>query len=270
MVCTQFLPTALLERERRGGRCRARILTVVTDFEVHGMWLAAPSDHYCVATAAAEAHLHALGIARGAITVSGIHTHPVIFRGKRSPAMCRKHGWCEDLPAILVSAGGFGAGNAEPMIELLMDSPASADRRSLRKGCRAEIVDGKVGDARNEPESPVLKVVGFTTEMDEFMAASDLMIGKPRGLTTSESPIKELACLVVSPIAGQEERNAIYLLEQGVGVWSDNLYTLRFRVRQLLEQPGRLAAMRKNALRAARPGAGALVAGLATHDRSAA
>src|SRR5947207_15771078 len=31
-ICTHFLPTALLDRERRKGRCRARILTVVTDF----------------------------------------------------------------------------------------------------------------------------------------------------------------------------------------------------------------------------------------------
>ena len=49
----------------------ALIVTVVTDFEVHGMWLATPSDHYFVATSEAEAHLQSLGIAPSAITVSG-------------------------------------------------------------------------------------------------------------------------------------------------------------------------------------------------------
>ena len=42
-ICTHFLPTALLDRERRKGDARVGILTVVTDFEVHGMWLGAPS-----------------------------------------------------------------------------------------------------------------------------------------------------------------------------------------------------------------------------------
>jgi processive 1,2-diacylglycerol beta-glucosyltransferase len=100
--------------------------------------------------------------------------------------------------------------------------------------------------------------------MDEFMAAADLMIGKPGGLTTSESLIKGLGWVVVNPIPGQEEKNAIYLLEQGVGVWSDNLYTLAFKVGSLLEEPGRLEAMQKKALRIARPDAGSVIARFAT------
>ena len=111
---------------------------------------------------------------------------------------------------------------------------------------------------------PVVKVIGFTSEMDEFMAAADLMIGKPGGLTTSESLIKGLAWVVVNPIPGQEEKNAIYLLEQGAGVWSDNLHTLAFKVRSVLEEPGRLAAMRKNALRLGRPDAGPEIARFVT------
>ena len=125
-VCTHFLPTVLLDRERRRGRCKARILTVVTDFEVHGMWLTAPSDHYFVATAEAQAHLEALGIGPAAITVSGIPTHPVFGEKKDRQAMRRKHGWDPDLPAILLSAGGFGAGNGALMVERLIAAKTPA------------------------------------------------------------------------------------------------------------------------------------------------
>jgi processive 1,2-diacylglycerol beta-glucosyltransferase len=261
-ICTHFLPAALLNRERRKGRCHALIFTVVTDFEVHGMWLASPSDHYFVATGEAEAHLEALGIAPSAITVSGIPTHPVFVEEKDRDAMRRKHGWREDLPAILVSAGGFGAGNAERMVESLMDAKLPAQVIAVcgkSAGLKSSIE--KIAARRKGRDLPVLRTVGFTTDMDELMAAADLMIGKPGGLTTSESLIKGLGWVVVNPIPGQEEKNAIYLLEQGVGVWSDNLHTLGYKVRSLLEQPGRLAAMRKNALRAARPDAGAVIAG---------
>jgi processive 1,2-diacylglycerol beta-glucosyltransferase len=86
------------------------------------------------------------------------------------------------------------------------------------------------------------------------------MIGKPGGLTTSESLIKGLGWVVVNPIPGQEEKNAIYLLEQGAGVWADNLYTLGFKLRGVLEPAGRLEEMRNNALRIASPDAGRVIA----------
>lgn len=260
-ICTHFLPATLLDRERRKGRCRARIITVVTDFEVHGMWLAGPSDHYFVATAEARAHLESLGIAPEAITVSGIPTHPVFAEAKGRREMRRKHGWRDDLPAILVSAGGFGAGNAGRMVESLIAAEVQAQIIAVcgRSAALKNSLE-KIAARQKARALPVLKVVGFTSEMDELMAAADLMIGKPGGLTTSESLIKGLGWVVANPIPGQEEKNAIYLLEQGAGVWSDNLHTLAFKVRAVLEEPGRLQAMRKNALRLGRPEAGAEIA----------
>jgi processive 1,2-diacylglycerol beta-glucosyltransferase len=266
-ICTHFLPTALIDRERRKGRCRARIITVVTDFEVHGMWLSAPSDHYFVATGEARAHLEALGIAPAAISVSGIPTHPVFAQTKDPLAMRRKHGWREDLPAILVSAGGFGAGNARRMLESLMTASVRAQIVAVcgKNPALAASLE-KLVARRSADALPAIKVVGFTTEMDEFMAAADLMIGKPGGLTTSESLIKGLGWVVANPIPGQEEKNAIYLLEHGAGVWCDNLYTLAYKVRSILEEPGRLETMRRNALRLARPDAGERIARFATRD----
>jgi processive 1,2-diacylglycerol beta-glucosyltransferase len=266
-ICTHFLPTALLDHERRKGQSRARIISVVTDFEVHGMWLAAPSDHYFVATSEARAHLQALSIPPSAITVSGIPTHPVFAENKDPRTMRNKHGWHQNLPAILVSAGGFGMGNAVRMVEALIAAKTPAQIVAVcgkSSPLRASLE--KIASPRNTDALPLLKIVGFTTEMDEFMAAADLMIGKPGGLTTSESLIKGLAWVVVNPIPGQEEKNALYLLEQGVGVWSDNLYTLAYKVLSLVEEPGRLAAMRKNALRVARPDAANLIAQFAINQ----
>ena len=264
-ICTHFLPAALIDPERRKGRCRARILTVVTDFEVHGMWLSTPSDHYFVATEEARVYLEALGIGGSAITVSGIPTHPVFAERKDRPAMRRKHGLRGDVPAILISAGGFGAGNAERMVEALIGAGTPAQIVAVcGKNASLKAALERIARRRQaEGALPIVKVLGFTTEMDELMSAADLMIGKPGGLTTSESLLKGLAWVVVNPIPGQEEKNAIFLLEHGVGIWSDNLYTLAFRVRSLLEEPGRLEGMREKARKLARPDAGRLVARMA-------
>jgi processive 1,2-diacylglycerol beta-glucosyltransferase len=54
-----------------------------------------------------------------------------------------------------------------------------------------------------------------------------------------------LPMIVVSPIPGQEERNADYLLEHGVAMKAYDVAGLEYRVKFLLEHPPRLVEMRQ-------------------------
>ena len=87
------------------------------------------------------------------------------------------------------------------------------------------------------------------------MAASDLVLGKPGGLTTSEATSKGLAFLIVDPIPGQEERNSDHLLEEGVAIRCNNLPTLSYKLGNLLDDRQRLARMQANSKRLGRPNA---------------
>ena len=87
------------------------------------------------------------------------------------------------------------------------------------------------------------------------MACSDLAITKPGGLTVSECLAMGLPMILYQPIPGQEERNADYLLEQGVALKAFDGVTLEYRVRHLLEHPEQLQAMRAKALALGRPAA---------------
>ena len=59
--------------------------------------------------------------------------------------------------------------------------------------------------------------------------------------------------MIVNPIPGQEERNADHLLEEGAAIRCNNLPVLAYKIDRLLDDPARLAAMRANARRLARP-----------------
>jgi processive 1,2-diacylglycerol beta-glucosyltransferase len=89
--------------------------------------------------------------------------------------------------------------------------------------------------------------------MDEYMAASDLLLGKAGGLTTSEALARGLAFVIVNPIPGQEERNSDHLLEEVAAIRCNNPPALAYKIDQLLDDPARLASMRANAQRLARP-----------------
>jgi processive 1,2-diacylglycerol beta-glucosyltransferase len=98
-----------------------------------------------------------------------------------------------------------------------------------------------------------IKAIGYTTEMDEYMAASDILLGKPGGLTTSEALARGLIFVIVNPIPGQEERNSDHLLEEGVAIRCNNLPVLADKLDRLLNDPARMNTMRANARRLARP-----------------
>jgi processive 1,2-diacylglycerol beta-glucosyltransferase len=100
-----------------------------------------------------------------------------------------------------------------------------------------------------------IKTFGYTREMDELMTASDMLLGKPGGLTTAEGLSKGLVIVIVNPIPGQEERNADHLLEEGVAIRCNNLPALAYKIDRLLDDRSRFEAMRAKALALARPNA---------------
>lgn len=110
----------------------------------------------------------------------------------------------------------------------------------------------KLEAERNSQGAKVIPI-GYTRDMDEYMSASDMIVGKPGGLTTCEALAKGLVFVIVNPIPGQEERNSDHLLENGCAIRSNNPATLGYKIEQLLSDSGRMETMRTNAMRFARP-----------------
>ena len=153
--------------------------------------------------------------------------------------MRRKHGLDEDLFTILVSAGGFGVGPVEHIIQALLGlSTARSGGGRLRPQRGASRAAGQ-----RRPTAPEdlggrsSSCSASRTEMDELMTAADLFVGKPGGLTTSEALAKGLPMVVINPIPGQEERNSDHLLEEGIAIRCNNLPALAYKIDRLIASP---------------------------------
>lgn len=253
-VCTHFLPAEIISWLKAKKRIRCPQAIVVTDFDVHAMWLCRHYEQYFVPIEETRVHLEKLGIAAGRITVSGIPIDPVFSETKDKGAMRLKHGLAPGKTTILVSAGGFGVGRVEDLCACLSELSHEAQAVVLcgRNDALRKQVDKFV--ARQAGHGRVtFKALGFTTEVDELMSASDILVGKPGGLTTSEALSKGLVMVIVNPIPGQEERNSDHLLEEGVAIRCNNLPALAYKVDRLLDDRARLERMRAEANRLARP-----------------
>ena len=103
------------------------------------------------------------------------------------------------------------------------------------------------------PEQHLAHVLGFTTEMDELLAAADVVVTKPGGLTTSEVLARGAVMAIINPIPGQESRNSDFLLENGAAIKLNNISTLPYKLTNLLRDSKRLASLKAHARRLGRP-----------------
>jgi processive 1,2-diacylglycerol beta-glucosyltransferase len=74
--------------------------------------------------------------------------------------------------------------------------------------------------------------------------------------------------IILDPIGGQEERNADMLLENGAALKCTEVTVLTHKLRNLLSDPERLAAMAANARRLGRPDAAHVIADTVLHELS--
>ena len=255
-VCTHFLPAEIISWLKAKKKIDFPQSIVVTDFDAHAMWLCHNYEQYFVALEETKIHLAKIGIPAEKITVSGIPIDPVFAETKDKGAMREKFGLEKDKLTILVSAGGFGVGNVEHLLQALSDLQTPSQIVAIC-GRNEELKTKLERLAREKLNNERVRFVpiGFTREMDEYMSAADLIVGKPGGLTTSEALAKGLIFVVVNPIPGQEERNSDHLLEKGCAIKCNNLPVLAYKIDELVKDRARFDAMHENVRKFARPNA---------------
>lgn len=265
IVNTHFLPAEIIASLRAKGEIATPQLTATTDFETHRMWVNEPCDHYFTATEEGAAYLAYWGVPRERISVTGIPIHPV-FSLEKDRRECRARlGLGCDRPVIVQMGGGFGMGPVEKIFSALL---------SVERPLEIVVVAGRNEALKTRlerlevPARHGVHVLGFTREIDELMAAADLVISKPGGLTTSEVLARGAAMMIANPVPGQETRNSDFLLEHGAGVKVNNLPTLAHKLTQLLDEPFRLEQMKAASRRLGRPRAAFDVARMALDWKS--
>ena len=256
IVCTHFLAAELVSGMIARGEWQGRFGVVVTDLDAHGMWAACPhADCWFVAIDETVEILVGHGVARDRICVTGIPIMGAFAAPLPSRAAIRTSlNLPVDAPMLLMSGGGVG-------VAMLADTLAQV--LSMDLDCGVALVCGKnevLREAANRIVSQQSSasrvrctVLGHTDRMHELMSAADLAIGKPGGLTTCEALASGLPMAIVNPLPGQEERNSDHLLEWGVAVRLNSPMTIGWRLRALLTDRERLAAMRARALARAKP-----------------
>jgi processive 1,2-diacylglycerol beta-glucosyltransferase len=225
IFATHFLPAEVAGALKRSGRISSKLVTVITDFDVHRIWLSESTDFYAVATDWTKEKLRKLGVAPERIIVSGIPTDEKFAAFVDIRALKKKVELYENTFTVLIATGSFGIGPIEAILKELTEF-------------QVIVVCG-----RNESlflrvsakQYRLAKILGLVDNMHELMAVSDVMVTKPGGLSIAEALVSQLPLIFFNAIPGQEAGNIRVLKEYGIGISGYN-------VKQIGEELMRLRA----------------------------
>ena len=252
ILCTHFMPAGVISWLIANGKLDARLGVVVTDFHFHAFWITRAFNWYFVAQEDDKIHMEALGLPGDRIMITGIPVEPEFAQPVNADAVLRRHGLQVGRPTFLVVGGALGLSPATAVVRQLLNLDRDF-QAVIVCGRNEEMQDDIVQLVKSRPGD--FRVLGYTAEISELMAASTMILTKPGGMTTAEALARGLPMMILDPIGGQEERNSDVLLEAGAAVKCTEVTLVAHKLRRLLDDPARLERMREAARQLGRPNA---------------
>ncbi len=250
IICTHFLPADLLSREFARGRLHCPVWVQVTDFDLHSLWIQPNVTGYFAANDEVAFKLRERGVPEHRIHVTGIPVSRAFVQPLDRLVCRRELGLQTDRMTALILCGGNSTGTVPEIAAHLLERHPQLQIVALAGNNAAVLAALQQLAARFEGR---LIPTGYSRCIERLMVASDVVITKPGGLTSSECLIMQLPMLLIDPIPGQEERNSDFLMERGVALKANDIAGLAYKLRQLLAHPDRLAGMREAMRACARP-----------------
>jgi processive 1,2-diacylglycerol beta-glucosyltransferase len=243
---------------------KPRLISIITDYDVHPIWSKTPADLFVVAHPELAKRLIQLGVEPLRIEAAGIPIAASFQRPLDRQIVCARLGLQSDVETLLVMGGSVGFGELDMVVQELM----CGERRfqilaiaghneavRLRLERLKQKMDADGGEGRKADRCS-LQIYGFVDFIPELMTAADCFISKPGGLATTEALSKGLPMVFVNPIPGHEEKNAAFLVRHGAALEVQSISELRSELNSLFENSrAKLQEMQLAARTLARPDA---------------
>jgi processive 1,2-diacylglycerol beta-glucosyltransferase len=201
--CNHLLDHVLRRRVRRP----FRTVTVITDsLTVNSVWYRAFSDLFLVANEPTADVLRAAGVPASRIAAPGFPV-PRVFgalAGHRTPP-------APGEPWRVLYVVNSGRHLAPGILDTLLNVPDVRVTVTVGRDDRLGVRLRKVAGDR-----PV-EIFGWTPEMPRLMAEAHLLISKAGGATVQEALAAATPMVITQIVPGQEEGNALLILENSAG-----------------------------------------------------
>ncbi|MGX9882838.1 glycosyltransferase [Streptomyces sp. NPDC002276] len=213
---------------RLAGRLTVPVLTYLTDFSVHPLWVADGVDVHLALHAVPAAQARAAGArdVRVCGPVADPRFHPV--NATERTAARTRFGLPPNAPLALLVAGSWGVGPVRQVARELRDCGAAVP--VVVCGRNEELAEQLRADG-------IEHVHGWVDDMPGLMHAADVLVQNAGGLTSLEAFAAGLPVASYGCIPGHGLTNASALDQAGVAAWIRDPAQLKHVLGELIDGP---------------------------------
>jgi len=251
IVCTHTVPLHMLSHLKRKGVVNVPVMAIVTDYTNHLFWKLDNIDAFIVAHECIKQDMVNMGVDRNSIYAYGIPVSKSFLQRKDRKKTLKELKLKDKLTALLMG-GSLGLGEVPRIFQSVL---------SCKRDLQVIAIAGNNERLKKDLEAYALnsgkeaRIFGYTDRVADFMDASDFIITKPGGMTISEALVKGLPLFIMSPIPGQEEKNARFLINCGAAAHISPGDSMDSILCQVVDNPLRMKHMKEMARYIARPNA---------------
>lgn len=250
LICTHPFSTEMVSVMKNKYKINIPSISIITDYYSHSSWLHPYIDAYVVSNHDMIEDMICKGIPRNTIYNLGIPVNPSFIDKYEAVDTLRELDLYEDKFTILVMGGSLGMGKITELYQELIK--INADIQIIIITGRNNKLYSELTRLK-ESSRKATRIIGFTDKVNKYMQACDLLLTKPGGLTITEALICQSPLGLFSPIPGQEEKNAQFLLKHNLAVNLSDIDNCKDLIEDLLNYEDRLELMRKNCAKFSKP-----------------
>lgn len=240
VLCVHAFSGMMMTVVRKSRAVNIPCYFVATDYTCSPLVDQCDADGYFIPAADLKNEFVADGLPGDKLIPSGIPVRQAFYQRVERAAAREALGLPKEGLMVLMMCGSMGCG---PLRKIARDL---AER--LPKGATVVAVCGrneKLYEDLLEENASGLRVLGYCKEVPLYMDASDIIVTKPGGLSSTEAATKYLPMVFINAVGGCEGRNFSYFLTHGYALGSDESREVADLVVNLVNCEEQLARMRQ-------------------------
>lgn len=237
-ISTHFFGSSLIDYYNIKGITHSKLITVVTDYEAHSIWLKGYKREEAIVVGDKDEvkYLVKKGVDKDKIKPFGIPINPITNSNFNVKEAREKYGFKGKRPICLFFGGGGNGGTLSlPYIKGIIKNNLNID--FIYIAGKNEKSKAKVDKWIKEYNAKNIKTLGFVNNVPELLQICDFVVSKPGGAQSTESLYFKKPILMINCSGGQEIANYKYFERNGYGKRFKTAYFFNRYMKQVSANP---------------------------------
>lgn len=217
VICTHLFAMEAMTAVRREGLSTVPCYGVLTDYTCIPFTEETRLDGYFIPHRDLVGQIAAKGLPEARLLPFGIPVRERFSQPVSRESARAALGIPQDETMFLLMGGSAGCGHLEQVCQALLTRPGHWEAHVLLGHNR----EGLKGMERRFRQEKAIHPVGYTQRTDLYMAAADVVITKPGGLTSTETAVLGVPLVHLLAYSACEEANAAFFSQRGMSLRAD-------------------------------------------------